>query len=662
MIWAALEIIIAILFFYYRNYFFLFLITIAIILCFKRNTKKVFILSQILLFFFCVYRFTYFNKEIIEENNGEYIVIEVYDNFSILENDNIKYLYYDTTLKKGNQVTIIGKIQLLDDNNAFYSYLNTQKVNYLIEGEVTSNNNYLSFNEQIVESLLKNKDNDNKNILKLVLFNQKDTTNDDFYNYFEIFSISFMLVVSGYHINLIFKIFNKTKFFKYAFTLFYLYLINFSVSSLKAFLYYSIKRINKKAGWILNNFDILSLIMIALLIYDPSYCFNKGFIYSFCFSFILDLLNNTLYIKNKRNSFLKKVIIYLSSIPIILMESYTLNTNSFLASLVFVFPVSFLFVFSFIYLFLDKFYLVYKLYILLLKMLLEFFYEFSFELVLGKPSVVVIILLYLFLLIFVYLYQNKLYKRAYLSICCYLIICIIQYSLPYLDYREMVYFLDVGQGDCSILKVKNSKSVVLIDTGGNKYKDLAEKVIIPFLKSKGINVIEKIVITHDDFDHNGSKDKLIEKFKVNEVIENSLINQISIGESKFINLNINDSRDNDGSIVLYGEYGGIKYLFSADISSKIERKIIDENKDLDVDVLKISHHGSKGSTSEEFLKATSPFIALIGVSKNNSYNHPSFEVIKRLDKFGVRKYLTSEDGTITIYKSLISEEIIIEKE
>ena len=90
-------------------------------------------------------------------------------------------------------------------------------------------------------------------------------------------------------------------------------------------------------------------------------------------------------------------------------------------------------------------------------------------------------------------------------------------------------------------------------------------------------------------------------------------------------------------------------------------RIINEN-DIDIDVLKISHHGSAGSTGEEFLKETTPLVGLIGVSKNNNYNHPSKEVMERLKIYGVKVYLTSEVGTIGIYKSLISEEILIEKE
>ena len=244
----------------------------------------------------------------------------------------------------------------------------------------------------------------------------------------------------------------------------------------------------------------------------------------------------------------------------------------------------------------------------------------------------------------------------------FILMCIFQYNIPNIDVREVVYFIDVGQGDCAILKIKNSKKVVIIDTGGSRYRDIANEVIIPFLKEKGINEVEKIIISHDDFDHNGSKEELINNFNVLEVIEDSSIKEISIGDKKFINLNINENRDNDGSMVLYGEYGGLKYLFTGDISSEVERKIISENINLNVDILKVSHHGAKESSSEEFLKSINGKIAFIGVGKNNNYGHPSNEVISRLNKYGYKVYLSFKEGNIGFYKSLISEKIIIEKE
>lgn len=661
MIWTALSFIFAILFFYYHNWFFAFIIVGLLILTYKRNTKSIFIFSSILLFVFCLCRFTYFNISKVEDGIKEYRVIKAYSNYSIIENDNVKYLYYGDDLKVNNVLLINSKIELLRDNNDFYEYLKTQKVNYLLKGTLICKNDKYRFSDRIKNWLLKDKDESNKAILELILFNDKNEKNNNFYELFDTFSITFMLVVSGFHINLLLKLLKKRKILKYPITFFYLYLLNFSVSSYKAFLYYALKKISEKCDLVFNNSDILSLIIISFLFIDPSYCFNKGFIYSFTFSYVIDFLNNTFYKKSIKSMFIKKILIFLVSIPIILLNSYQINTSAFIVSVVMAYPISFLFIFSFIYLFLDKFYLIYKLYIYLLRLLLNFMNDFSINLIFGKPSYTIIILLYLSLFIFVYYHQNKLYKRGYLALFAYFLFCIFQYSIPIISNKESVYFIDVGQGDCSVLKIKNSKKVVLIDTGGSKYKDIANDTIIPFLKSKGINEIDKIIISHDDFDHNGAKDELINNFKVNEVIETSLIDSVTISSSQFVNLNVSEGRDNDSSLVLYGEYGGIKYLFTGDISSKKEIEIVNKY-DIDVDVVKISHHGSKDSSCDEFLSEIDAKIALIGVSNNNSYKHPSKMVLDRLKKYGYYIFQTNKDGNVEIYKSLISGKIITRKD
>ncbi|MDD4123559.1 MAG: MBL fold metallo-hydrolase, partial [Bacilli bacterium] len=109
----------------------------------------------------------------------------------------------------------------------------------------------------------------------------------------------------------------------------------------------------------------------------------------------------------------------------------------------------------------------------------------------------------------------------------------------------------------------------------------------------------------------------------------------------------------------------LKYLFTGDISSIVEKNIIKEYPDLRIDVLKISHHGSKTSTSEEFLKSIKPTLAIISVGKNNYYGHPNFEVLVRLYRNNIKYYRTDLQGTIIVTKMndyiLKINEILINK-
>ena len=607
-------------------------------------------------------RFTYFNINIPNNISNQYSVIEDYNGYVILENDGRKILYYDDNkLNVGNKIYVNGDINIIEKEGDFNEYLYTQRVYLCLNGKVEFNNNNLTISTKIINKLLAKKDEENKKILKLILFNIKDEENLEFYNFFSTFSLNFLIVISGFHINVLFKFLGKFKWVKYLLVCFYLILLNLSISSLKAFIYIVLKKISRKFNWRFNNCDLLSFILISLLFINPSYCFNLGFIYTFLFSFFIEYSNNIISSKKLKNKIGKKCLIFMVSMPLILLSNYEINIFSPIMIMLFEIPISAFFLFSLIYLFFDKFYLIYKWMVYFMKFIFGFASSCSHTLVFGKPGILVIMLFYLSLFLFLYFYQNKMKKIATIFLLSYALLMSLQYLHPMIDSREVVYFIDVGQGDCSALKIPNSKSVVLIDTGGSKYRDVAKKDIIPFLKEKGINKIEKIIITHDDYDHNGALDVLQREFVVEEVVDNSMINSVNIGNTQFINLNISEERGNDGSLVLYGVWGELKYLFTGDISSDVENELLEKN-DLDVDILKVSHHGSNTSTSEQFIKNITPQIALIGVGKNNMYDHPSSSVIDTLEKYDVKIYRSDYHGNLEIYKSIFTNSIIIEKE
>ena len=219
-----------------------------------------------------------------------------------------------------------------------------------------------------------------------------------------------------------------------------------------------------------------------------------------------------------------------------------------------------------------------------------------------------------------------------------------QYYKPMINSNESFYFVNVGQGDCSVFLLPNSKKAVLVDVGGSKYKDVAVKEIIPFLESRGVNEIETIILTHDDFDHIGGLNSLKNNFKVNKVIDSSLTENVQIGKKMFRNLNVSRERDNDGSIVLYGEYGGYYLLLMGDASIDVEKEI---SKEVDVvDIIKIGHHGSDTSSGYEFLDMIDGKIAIISVGNNNMYGHPHESVIDNLEALGYVIFRTDYNDDI----------------
>lgn len=653
MIYFLLNIIFVNLFLFYKNYLFLVFLFVSIIMFAKRNNLKLVIISIVGMLVFYTCNLNYYHYDLNNIFSNECLVIEKKDKYSIVESNNKKYLIYndDFEFYKNSELYIEGYLERIDNTyNDFYKYLNKQGIIYRINyNKLDIINNSNSLNEKIINKLLSKKKESTKSILKLILFNVKEENNKEFYNTFSIYSLTYLIAVSGFHIRILLAFFKKLfkkEFIGYSFVVFYLYLLDFSVSSYRAFLYYIFKKINKKLDFDLSNNDLLSLIGSVFIFINPSIMFSYSFIFSFLTTFVLEIF--LLYPKSK---ILISFYIYLVNIPLILLSNYKLNISTLLFSSILSLPVSFLYLFSFIYLFLDKFYILYEIVIKLFLKAFSLLNKFNLVLIFGKPSSILIILYYLFLLCyFIFKERKAKQKFIYLFLCFNLLIY--QYFKPILNYNEQLYFINVNQGDCTAFFIPHSKSVVLVDTGGNKYKDIATSEVIPFLESKGINKISKVIITHDDYDHNGALNSLIKNFKVDEVIDNSLIKEINIGNEIFRNLNVSEKRDNDGSIVLLGEYAGYKILLMGDASKKVEKSIVNGIKN--VDIIKVGHHGSNTSSDLEFLKNINGKIAIISVGVNNSYGHPSEETLNNLEEANYYIFRTDENNDIGFGKNIFN--------
>ena len=237
------------------------------------------------------------------------------------------------------------------------------------------------------------------------------------------------------------------------------------------------------------------------------------------------------------------------------------------------------------------------------------------------------------------------------------------------DSNLEIYFFDVGQAD-SILIKENDYSM-LIDAGNNEDGEN----LVNFLKDElNINKLNIVVGTHPHEDHIGGLDDIILSFDIDKIyLPNATTNtktfedllsaieeknykitipkideEFTLGNMNFkvIYIGSDESDLNNTSIVLKLNYGNTSYLFTGDATSKTEKRILD--KDINVDVLKIGHHGSNYSTTNEFLDKVSPMYAVIEVGENNSYSHPSNSTLNKLNERDIKVYRTDKNGTIKL--------------
>ena len=257
-----------------------------------------------------------------------------------------------------------------------------------------------------------------------------------------------------------------------------------------------------------------------------------------------------------------------------------------------------------------------------------------------------------------------------------IILLVFQYNINYLIKENYVIVLDVDQGDSIFFHY--GKTSILIDTGGKNNlkkeswmrdkKKLSDTTLIPYFKSIGIRKLNYLILTHGDYDHMGEAINLVNNFKVEKVIFNcgefndlekelikvldkkkipyySCVKKLNIDSNKLYFLQTKEyDNENDNSNVIYMELNGYKFMFMGDAGIDKEKDILDKYNISDIDVLKVGHHGSRTSSSEEFIDEINPKYSIISVGKNNRYGHPNKEALDNLKQSKI--YRTDKVGSI----------------
>ena len=605
----------------------------------------------------------YYFKTEKEKNSFNYnindeVTVEGY--LEIPPNNTIPNMFnYNQYLKHNNKCYIlhINKINILNKN---------KNILYIIKNYIIKRINNISYNQYLYAFIL----------------GKSSYLDKETYSNYRINGVTHLFALSGLHVSMfssiLLKIFKKIKFnekisylFTSVFLVFFSFIASFTPSILRATIFFILSSLNQIHYLFIKPKYLLFLTFILMIIINPLFVYNNGFILSFVITYFILLYNENY---TKSNILKISIISMLSSLPIIINMSYEINIVGFINNIFFIPYVSnIVFPLSLLTLFLEKLNVLLQILINIMEKI-SFYSTKIFNLCLyfGKLSSIEIAIYY-FILILIIKYKNK---TLYLSLVLILFYFYFKQNFNKSDY---IYFLDVNQGDSSLIITKNKNSI-LIDTGGmvsnkvnnwekkNNEFNIMKSSLIPFFKSIGTKKVNYLIITHGDFDHMGEAINLVNNFKVEKVIFNcgefndleqklikvldkkkikyySCIKELDIDKNKLYFLQTKEyDNENDNSNVIYTELNNYKFMFMGDASVTTEKEILDKYNLSDIDVLKVGHHGSRTSSSKEFINEINPKYTIISVGKNNRYGHPNKEVLDNLKDTKI--YRTDEDGSI----------------
>ncbi|WP_042345783.1 DNA internalization-related competence protein ComEC/Rec2 [Bacillus massiliigorillae] len=634
--------------------------------------------------------------------------------------------------KLGLTCAISGQLEQPDNHrneNAFNyrQYLWNQKINWILKSEQNPLKACKNMKPKLIEKIksirLKSLQHieryfpsEAKGFSAALLFGESDWIEEETYNAYKSLSLVHILAISGLHVAIITACLfyigirlgltrETTQSILIVLLPIYGVIAGGAPSVVRAcvmvmaFLILSLCRIK------VSSVSLLSSIFLLLMFINPFYLQQVGFQLSFFITFALLMSAKILASVKHHNKIVQSLIVtvicQLCSLPIILYYFHEFSVWGFLANIVYIplytvvlLPVTFIaFLFSVLHAPFSS---------LLLK-LLECFFIISNDtavllsripfasLSFGKPSFLFTMFLTSVILLLFYFWEQKNRKPIFICVSLLLLSLFVFYHKVSLSPVGEVVVIDVGQGDSILIKRPFGKGIYLIDTGGvllfsqdewrkkRKSFEPGEDIVVPFLKSKGIRKIDKLILTHDDQDHIGGANAVMKAMRVKEIVipealrkdfiatamwegaikERSKMTLLEDGEGwrrgkdtfRVVHPVKYTGNSNESSLVLLATINGVRWLFTGDLGEEGEQELIRRYPQLEVDVLKVGHHGSKHSSSPLFLNQLNARVAVVSAGRNNRYNHPSPEVLELLQERNIHLLRTDQNGAIQ-YKYL----------
>ena len=465
----------------------------------------------------------------------------------------------------------------------------------------------------------------------------------------------------------------KLKWLTYPFSLIYASLTGFSASVIRSLL----QKLLAQHG--VKGLDNFALTVLVLFIVMPNFFLTAGGVLSCAYAFILTMTS-------KEEEGLKDVareslVISLGILPILSFYFSEFQPWSILLT----------FVFSFLFdlVFLPLLSVLFALSFLYSVIQLNFIFEWlegmirfvsqvaSRPLVFGQPNAWLLILL-LISLALVYDLRKNIKRVAGFSLFIVGLFFLTKHPL-----ENEITMLDVGQGESIFLRDVTGKTI-LIDVGGKAESDKkiekwqekattsnAQRTLIPYLKSRGVAKIDQLILTNTDKEHVGDLLEVTKAFHVGEILvskgslkQKEFVAELEATQTKVRSVTVREylpifgsqlevlsprkigDGDHEDSLVLYGKLLDKNFLFTGNLEEKGEKDMLKQYPDLEVDVLKASQHGSKKSSSSDFLEKLKPEFTLISIGKSNRTKLPHQETLTRLEDINSKVYRTDQQGAI----------------
>ena len=433
----------------------------------------------------------------------------------------------------------------------------------------------------------------------------------------------------------------------------------------------------------LNNIAISAIIQI---INNPYIIFDSGFMLSY--SGVLGII--LFYKRISEHIHFKSIALTISAnifiIPIMIYNFHTISGSFIISNICASWLLGIIIILEFISLCIPikLLYMILDLLIMMLRKISEICANIPFA-QMYVPRYAIFFVIVIYILIFCRKLKCGKYVYSFLTIGVSILL-IVNFTDVYQD-RMRINFIDVGQGDSCLIRYKGTN--IMIDSGGSLSKnkdgksyDIGENVLNNYLLNRGITRLDYIMASHFDEDHSQGFVFLLKNMKVKNVIISEQYKTSSIYEQfkqickkqniqiiyvrsgdeirikdlafkilhpKSKENQISENPLNNNAIVCMVKYKNRRILFTGDIEKVAENEMVKEyTNGLKADILKVGHHGSKTSTTKEFLDLINPSVALIGVGQNNKFGHPNEDVIKRLEEKNIQIYRTDEMGEISV--------------